>query len=55
MHLLQDVGQKIDTVKKLDKPKLLFQTISYSGEEMKPLSLKENNSTKIKNTKTVPD
>ena len=55
MHLLQDVGKNNVFFKRLNKPKLFFQTILYSGKEMKPFSLQGNNSTKIKNTKTVPD
>ena len=33
MHLLQDLGKNIDSFKRLDKPKLFFQTILYSGKE----------------------
>ena len=33
MHLLQDVGKNTDSFKRLDKPKLFFQKILYSGKE----------------------
>ena len=35
MHLLQDVRKDVDSFKRLDKPKLFFQRISYSGKENK--------------------
>ena len=31
--MLQDVGKNIDSFKRLDKPRLFFQTILYSGKE----------------------
>ena len=33
MHLLQDVAKNNDLFKTLDKPKLFFQIILYSGKE----------------------
>ena len=33
MHLLQDVRKNIDSFKRLDKPKLFFQTILFSGKK----------------------
>ena len=35
MHLLQDVRKNIDSFKRLDKPKLVFQRILYSCKENK--------------------
>ena len=32
-YMLQDVGKNIDSFKRLDKPRLFFQTILYSGKE----------------------
>ena len=33
MHLLQDVRKNIDSFKRLDKPKLFFQAILFSGKK----------------------
>ena len=33
MHLLQNLGKNIDAFKRLDQPKLYFQTILFSGKE----------------------
>ena len=33
MYLLKDVGKNIDPFKRLDKPKIFFQTILYSGKK----------------------
>ena len=33
MHLLQDVRKNIDSFKRLDKPKLFFQAILFSGQK----------------------
>ena len=47
-------GKNIDSFKRLDTPNLFFQ-FYIQVKKMKPLSLQGNDSTKIKNTKTVPD
>ena len=55
IHLLQDVRKNIDSFKRLDKPKLFFQAILFSGKKKKLLSLQGNDLIKIKNAKTIPD
>ena len=59
MRLLQDLGENIDSFKRLGKLKLFFQTILYSGKENKTFAstrkrLDENQ--KYKNcSRLIPD
>ena len=55
MHLLQNVRKNIDSFKRLDKPKLFFQRILYSGKENKTFCLyKETTLRKSKIQKQLP-
>ena len=54
-HLLQDLGKNTDSFKRLGKPKLLLQTILYSGKETETLVSTRKRLYENQNTKTVPD
>ena len=58
IHLLQDVRKNIDSFKRLDKPKLFFQAILFSGKKKKLLSLQGNDLIMQKcknNSRLIPD
>ena len=54
MHLLQGVRKNIDSFKRLDKPKLFFQAILFSGKKRKFCLYKETTWQKSKIQKQFP-
>ena len=49
MHLLEGIGTPADSFKRLDKSKLFFETLLYSGKEDEF----GKGATKIKNLKAI--